>query len=151
MIRPRAVMVAGAAALSLVTGFEGLRTRAYYDPPGIPTVCYGHTGPDVKFGREYSFNECTRLLQQDLGVAAAAVRRAVKVPVSQDTFDALVSFTYNVGEGSLRKSTLLKKLNAGDVAGACRELPKWVYAGGVKLRGLVNRRAAEMAQCLKGT
>lgn len=149
-MNPRAAMAAGAAALTLITGFEGLRRFAYYDPPGIPTVCYGHTGPDVKFGREYSFNECTALLQKDVSVAAAAVQRAITRPIPQPTFDALVSFTYNVGEGSLRKSTLLKKLNAGDVAGACRELPKWVYAGGVKLNGLVKRRAAEMALCLKG-
>ena len=149
-MNPRAAMAAGAAALTLITGFEGLRRFAYYDPPGIPTVCYGHTGPDVKFGREYSFNECTDLLKKDVGVAAAAVQRAITRPIPQPTFDALVSFTYNVGEGSLRKSTLLKKLNSGDISGACRELPKWVYAGGVKLTGLVKRRAAEMAQCLKG-
>lgn len=149
-MNPRAVMAAGAAALTLITGFEGLRRHAYYDPPGIPTVCYGHTGPDVTFGREYSFNECTELLKQDVSVAAAAVQRAVGSPLPQPTFDALVSFTYNVGEGSLRKSTLLKKLKAGDIAGACRELPKWVYAGGVKLKGLERRRKAEMDLCLKG-
>lgn len=150
MANPRAIMAAGAAALTLVTGFEGLRRTAYYDPPGIPTVCYGHTG-NVQFNREYSFNECTALLQQDLGVAAGAVQRAAKVRLSQETFDALVSFTYNVGEGSLRKSTLLRKLNSGDIVGACNELPKWVYAGGVKLKGLVKRRAAEQALCLSGT
>jgi lysozyme len=72
------------------------------------------------------------------------------VRVSQDTFDALVSFTYNVGAGAFRTSTLLKKLNAGDTVGACNQLPRWNKAGGKVLPGLTRRRAAEQALCLKG-
>jgi lysozyme len=70
--------------------------------------------------------------------------------LAQPTYDAIVSFTFNVGEGNLRRSTLLRKLNAGDIVGACNELPRWNKAGGRVLPGLVKRRAEERALCLEG-
>lgn len=149
MSRTQLTLRVGAAAIALVTGYEGLRQTGYLDPVNIPTACYGHTKWAV-VGQFYTMDECSRLLEADLEIAASAVRQQVRVPIQQPTFDALVSFTFNVGQGNLATSTLLKKLNAGDIAGACRELPKWVYAKGRLLRGLVKRRAAEMAVCLKG-
>lgn len=144
-----ALLATSAAGVAFVSQHEGLRRSAYKDPVGIVTVCYGHTAT-ARMGQSYSKEACQALLQSDLRAAEAAVRRLVKVPLSQETFDALVSFTLNVGAGNLAKSTLLRKLNRGDYEGACRELPKWVSAGGVVLPGLVTRRAEEMKLCLEG-
>ncbi len=141
-----AISVGGVA---LIKGHEGLVQRSYVDPVGVVTACYGHTAT-ARLGQTFSREACDALLRQDLKVAEAAVRRHVKVPIAQPTYDALVSFTFNVGEGNLRSSTLLRKLNAGDIRGACLELDRWVYAKGRKLPGLVTRRADERNLCLKG-
>lgn len=149
MARARvAIAATGVALAAFVGGYEGLRQVPYLDAVQVPTVCFGHTS-EVE-PRWYSIEECHALLRADLFVAAKAVDRHVRIDIPQPTFDALVSFTFNVGEGNLRKSTLLRKLNSGDIRGACNELTRWVYAGGVKLRGLVTRRAAERDLCLKG-
>lgn len=148
MARARLALAAAAGALTLIAGYEGLRQSPYLDSVGVPTVCYGHTG--TVQNRWYPISECEQLLTQDVSKAAAAVNRLVVVPIQQPTFDALVSFTYNVGEGNLSRSTLLRKLNSGDTRGACDELSKWVYAGKQKLRGLERRREAERALCLQG-
>ncbi len=150
MSKARIVAGVGAAALALIAGFEGLRQQPYLDAVQVPTVCYGHTGSDIR-PRWYSAEECRSLLRQDADKAALAVRRLVRVPIAQPTFDALVSFTFNVGEGNLAKSSLLRKLNAGDIVGACNELPRWDKAGGRVLPGLTARRKAEQALCLQGT
>jgi lysozyme len=139
-----------AAALALIAGYEGLRQKPYLDAVQIPTVCYGHTGRDIE-PRWYSQAECTAILRQDADKAAAAVRRLARVPMTQPVFDALVSFTFNVGEDNLASSTLLRKLNAGDTVGACNEIPRWNKAGGRVLPGLTARRAAEQKLCLSGT
>ena len=149
-LRLRVVAAASAAALTLIAGYEGLRQKPYLDAVQVPTVCYGHTGRDIQ-PRWYSEQECRAILQQDAEKAAAAVRRLARVPMTQPVFDALVSFTFNVGEGNLASSTLLRKLNAGDTVGACNELPRWNKAGGRVLPGLVARRAAEQQLCLSGT
>lgn len=138
-----------ALAAALLMPFEGKHLAAYLDPPGIPTICWGHTG-GVKMGDTATDAECMVYLQQDLAVADAAVSRLVKINIAPETRAALISFVYNTGEGNFAKSTLLKKLNAGDVRGACDELQRWVYAKGVKLNGLVKRRAAEREMCLRG-
>ncbi len=148
MSPPRIAAAVGAGALALIATFEGVRNTPYLDAVQVPTVCYGHTG-DVE-PRWYSAAECRALLREDASKAAHAVRRLSKVPLAQPTFDALVSFTYNVGEGNLAASTLLRKLNAGDIAGACNELPRWNKARGRVLPGLTKRRLAERDLCLKG-
>jgi lysozyme len=138
-----------AMAASIVAMFEGRSLVAYLDPPGIPTICYGHTG-GVSIGDTATPEECEGLLAEDLKEAAVTFDKEVKIRVAEETRAALISFIYNAGSGSFKKSTLLKKLNAGDIKGACNELPKWVYAGGKRIQGLVNRRKAEQELCLKG-
>lgn len=139
-----AVSFGGAA---FIISHEGTVPTVYLDPVGIPTVCTGHTGTvsSVDVGRRYSSAVCADLLRQDLRSSEAAVKRAVKVPVTQDQYDALVSLTFNIGPGALQRSTLVRRLNAGQCAEAAAQFSRWVYARGQKLPGLVRRRAEERA------
>lgn len=131
--------------LELVKRFEGFRAKPYLCPAGVPTVGYGHTEGVSLSDPAISREMAEALLAKDLVVFAAGVARMLSAPVSQNQFDALVSFAYNVGLGNLRRSTLLRRVNEGDVAGAAREFAKWTKAKGVELPGLVKRRAAERA------
>jgi lysozyme len=124
---------------------EGVRLNAYLDSIGIPTIGVGHTGPEVCMGQTITPDECSALLRTDLAKAEDAVNFMVKVDINQDQFDALVSFAFNVGIGALGKSTLLRKLNAGDYAGAAAEFLRWDQAGGKHIPGLLKRRHAESA------
>jgi len=151
-VRQKVVAVAlavSAGGAAFIGSHEGNILRGYRDPVGIVTACRGHTAT-AQLGRIYSPQECDDLFRADILVAERAVQRLVRVPIAQPTYDALVSFTFNVGEANLARSTLLRKLNAGDVVGACNELPKWVYARNVRLPGLVTRRAEERLLCLEG-
>jgi lysozyme len=143
--RAAATLVISGAGLAGITQYEGTEHTVYLDPVAIPTVCVGHTSTvtAADVGKTYSDEQCALLLKQDTRVAQRAVGRLVKVPVSQGQYDALVSFTFNLGEGNLAKSTLLRKLNAGDCRGAAAEFPRWNKAGGRVLKGLVKRRAWE--------
>lgn len=134
------------SALGAVTivGYEGMKPKAYVDPVGVVTVCAGHT-KTASLGQTKTKAECVDLLRQDVVDAENAVKELVKVPLTQPQFDALVSFTFNVGEANLAKSTLLKRINDVDCWGAGKEFSKWVYAKGVLLPGLVKRRASERA------
>lgn len=137
------------AGLELVKEFEGLRLEAYLDPVGVWTIGYGHTSmagpPEVKKGMKLTSKEAEDLLLRDLKKYEDAVDRLVKVDLNDNQHAALSSFTYNLGEGNLKKSTLLKKLNDGDYSGASAEFPKWNKAGGKILKGLTRRREAERA------
>jgi GH24 family phage-related lysozyme (muramidase) len=133
-----------AQGLDLVKRFEGLRLAAYQDSAGVWTIGYGHTG-NVRPGQRITEAQAEQLLRKDVAWAEDAVRKNVDVPLSQGQFDALVSFTFNLGSGALQRSTLLKKLNAGDYAGAQAEFGRFVHAGGRVLPGLVRRRADEAA------
>ncbi len=135
------------AAVPVIQHFEGKRNAAYIDPVGIPTICYGHTG-GVKLGQRLSDDECTELLADDMLEALEAVDRCTRRPLLDHQRAAFVSFTFNVGGGKFCRSTMAKLASLGRVEEACRELPKWVFADGRKLPGLVKRRAAEMAVCL---
>ena len=141
------------AGLRLIQRCEGFRPRLYHDPIGLPTIGYGHlVRPDEPFeGVVLHEAEARALLVADAAVAEEAVREAATVPLSQSEFDALVSFTFNLGPGALRQSALLRRLNDGDRAGAAREFDRWVYAGGERLTGLVRRRAEERALFEHGT
>lgn len=153
--RPRSkrLALAGALAAAIAIPAEGLRQFAYYDPPGILTVCYGSTTNVVK-GKKYSLEECRARLDVDMAAAVDHVERcAPGLPVN-----ALAAFSdavYNIGPKIVcdtKTSTAARLLKAGDVSGACRQLPRWNKAsvGGamVELPGLTKRRAAEMKLCL---
>lgn len=128
--------------INLVKRFEGLELKAYRDSVGILTIGYGHTHA-VKAGDVITGEQADVFLREDLQVAELTINTNVKVKLTQGQFDALVSFVFNLGSGNFVKSTLIRKLNAGDYAGAANEFGKWVNAGGKKLPGLVKRRAAE--------
>ena len=136
----------------LVERFEGFRADWYADPAGVQTIGFGWTGdlPDG-FRPPLAVDDARRLLRQTVGRYEDAVRRLVDVPLSQRQFDALVSFTYNLGAGHLAASTLLRLLNAGDATAAAAEFDRWVYGGGRVLPGLVRRRAEERALFESGT
>jgi lysozyme len=131
------------AGLGLIKTFEGLRLTAYTCPAGVLTIGYGSTGPHVTPGKTITEAEAEALLLKDLTRFEKAVNSLVKVPLSQGAYDALVSFTFNCGEGALTESTLLRKLNAGEDPNTTAkvELPRWTNNG---LAGLVKRRAAEV-------
>ena len=132
----------------LIKRFEGCKLEAYPDPAtgGDPwTIGVGHTGPEVKSGMTISQAIADAYLIKDAQHAADTVNQAVTIPLTQGQFDALVSFVFNCGAGNFRKSTLLKKLNAGDTTSASLELLKWTKAAGKEMLGLVRRRAAEQS------
>lgn len=131
--------------IALIKHYEGLQLNPYICPAGKATIGYGHTGPDVVFGITITEADADKLLREDLHFAERGVETYVRVPLTQGQFDALVSFTYNLGVGAMRDSTLLKKVNAMDFEGAAAEFGKWVHGGGRVLPGLIKRRAAEVA------
>lgn len=135
--------------LAIIKQFEVFRATAYLCPAGIPTIGYGHTGADVTKSdvgvKTITEAEATELLRRDVITAEKALGRRVKVPLTQNQFDALCSFTYNLGEGNLASSTLLKLLNSGDYDGACQEFVKWNKVNKIALPGLTRRREAEAA------
>ncbi len=129
----------------LIKKWESLRLAAYLCPAGVPTIGYGHT-KGVKMGDTITESQADDMLSEDLIIYEGEVERLVSATLNQSQFDALVSFTYNIGGASLGSSTLLKKVNANPSdATIADEFKKWVYAGGVKLNGLVSRRAEESA------
>ena len=135
--------------LNLIKEFEGIRLTAYKCPADVWTIGIGHTSaagaPEVKPGMTITVQEAYEILNNDLNQYEDAINKFVKVPLTQNQFDALVSFVYNVGVGAFQKSTLLKKLNAGQYNAVPGELMKWTKAGGKELPGLVRRRRAEAA------
>ncbi|GHC19353.1 lysozyme [Aidingimonas halophila] len=135
-------MELSSAGLKLIQSHEGLRLEAYRDAVGIPTIGYGHT-KTAEMGQEITEAQALELLQSDVESFEDAVRDAVNVTITQNMFDALVSFAFNVGIGAFRDSTLLKKLNDHDYNGAADELLRWTKAGGKELAGLVKRREDE--------
>lgn len=128
--------------VELIKRYEGLRLVAYLDTGGVPTIGYGSTS-GVELGDAITPEGAERLLRKDLREAEDAVTVLCKVPLSQNQFDALASFTFNLGYGQVASSTLLRKLNAHNYSGAQNEFKRWVYDNGVKLNGLVKRREAE--------
>ncbi|WP_312227209.1 lysozyme [Pseudescherichia sp.] len=154
-LRKKLIGVAGAGALAIATvflggkdGVEGRKYEAYKDVAGVWTVCDGHTGRDIVKGKTYTDRECDNLLWKDLQPAKKTVDSLVKAPLNEYQRAALYSFVFNVGSDAFSKSTLLRKLNKGDHAGACEEMRRWVYAGGMKWKGLQNRREMERSLCL---
>lgn len=137
------------AGLALIMAFEGKENHAYLDVVKVPTICYGST-KGVRLGQYKNDDQCVTLLKAEASEYVSAVLGSTRVPLTQGQLDALTSFTYNLGVGNYRRSTLLRKLNAGDYCGAAAEFPRWNRAGGKVLKGLVKRRAIEQARFLEG-
>lgn len=135
--------------IALIKEFEGCKLTAYQDSVRVWTIGYGWTQPvdgkPIRAGMTIKQETAERLLKTGMVSYESDVSRLVKVGLTQGQFDALVSFTYNLGARSLSTSTLLRKLNAGDYAGAADEFLRWNKAGGKVLNGLTRRREAERA------
>lgn len=148
-------MEASANAVKLISEFEGFSSQPYKDIRGIATIGYGFThyldGRAVTMSDPaISRQDADTLLGQLASGIAARVCKLATVPISQNQLDALVSFAYNLGVGSLSGSTLLKLLNAGDYQGAAAQFVKWCRAGGGNVvPGLLRRRQAEQALFLQ--
>lgn len=133
----------------LTERFEGCRLSSYQDVKGVWTIGYGHT-TNVRQGQTCTQQQADSWLVSDVSWAEASVNRLVKVPVTQEEFDALVDFTFNVGVGAFANSTMLRRLNVNDHGRAAAEFLKWGYAGGIEVAGLLARRAAEQQEFLSG-
>lgn len=128
--------------VALIKEFEGCKLKTYKCSAGVDTIGFGSTGAHVKPGMVITQAQAESLLLKDLERFERGVARLAP-KTTQAQFDALVSFAFNLGLGNLEKSTLLKKHNAGDYAGAAAEFVKWNKAGGKVLAGLTRRREAE--------
>ena len=145
-------LVLSVAAVAGVAAFEGYRQQAYIPVPGdVPTIAHGTTvypdGQPVRIGDVTTPARALDYLRHDADKFARAVKRCAPVPMYQYEFDAFVSLTYNVGEGAFCRSTIARKLTAGDYAGACAGILSWDKFKGVPLRGLTTRRQAEYKTC----
>jgi lysozyme len=132
--------------LGIIKKFESFSPTIYICPAGYPTIGYGHlVKPQEReqFASGINTDQAEELLRQDVRTAERAVLRLITVPLTNGQFDALVSFTFNLGAGALQRSTLRRKVNRGDHANVPAEFKKWVWAGGRKLEGLIMRREAE--------
>lgn len=135
--------------MDFIRSYEALRLKAYDDSTGVWTIGYGHTAR-VMPGMTITESQAVDYFRTDLKSFERSVNKYVIVLITQNMFDALVSFTFNLGAGTLKRSTLLKKLNCNDFAGAAAEFDRFIYAGGKIMRGLVRRRAAEKEIFLNG-
>ncbi len=146
-------MTTSRVGINLITSYEDEKLIAYDDGVGVWTIGIGTTvypnGAKVKKGDKCTEEQALEYLQHDLKSFEKTVSDSVKVPLSQNQFDALVSLSYNIGSGAFKNSTLLKKLNAKDYAGAADQFPRWNKGGGKVLKGLVRRRDAERSLFLK--
>lgn len=145
---PVAAVVLAASTVIGIAEYEDYRETAYIPVPGdVPTIGYGSTA-GVKLGDRITPARALRRLGEEAeSVYATGVRKCVTVPLTPGEFGAFVSLTYNIGVPAFCGSTLVRKLNAGDYAGACREIDRWNRQGGKVLPGLVKRRAEERAIC----
>ena len=133
------------AGIDLIKSFEGFRPAAYICPAGKLTIGYGHTYR-VQITDQITEAEAEEFLRRDVADAESAIRYFVTAKLKQNQFDALVSFIYNVGIGNFSRSTLLKKINSGPDRNItiAKEFRKWIFSKGNKLKGLINRREAEI-------
>lgn len=143
------------AGEDFIKAFETLRLAPYLDQKGLPTQGWGHTDGVSMDSKPVSEFQAEKWFNSDVDFAEAAVNRYVSVPIRQNQFNALVDFTFNLGSGRLLTSTLLSKLNRGDIQGASKEFDRWVYYEDPRTKemakspGLINRRAAEQVLFLK--
>ncbi|MCP5364125.1 MAG: lysozyme [Hyphomicrobiales bacterium] len=139
--------------LDLIKRFEGFSPTIYLCPAGYETIGYGHVVRDwerERFADGIDEDEAQHLLRHDVRVAERAVLRLINVPLTDGQFSSLVSFTFNLGSGSLQRSTLRRKVNREEHEFVPAEFRRWVWAGGRKLKGLIRRRDAESARYVSG-
>ena len=149
-------LVLSAVAVLAIAQFEGYQSAAYVPVPGDKvTIGHGTTqypdGKAVRMGDKVTPERAMVLLKHDASRFEKAVKRCAPVPMHQREYDAFVSLTYNIGEAAFCKSTLARKLNAGDYAGACKEILRWDKFKGAPLRGLTLRREKEYQTCIEAT
>lgn len=137
------------AGIDLTKDFEGCRLKAYQDQKKVWTIGYGHT-KGVKQGMTCTQEQAEEWLREDVGEAEATVARLVKVPITQNQYDALVDFCFNLGTKNFYISTLRKLLNKSDYQGCANEFEKWNLVDGLVNAGIIRRRKAEKALFLKG-
>lgn len=142
-------MKTSALGVGMIQRFEGFSETVYMDSGGKATIGFGHLVREGEFYTTLSKAEASTLMQQDLQLAEAIVKRKVTVPLNQNQFAALVSLVYNIGPGNFSSSTLLKKLNAGDYRGASNEFLRWKHVAGEPVAGLERRRAIERTLFLR--
>lgn len=136
-------------AYDLTLPAEGLETRVYTDPVGLPTVCVGHMDKSLEIGKEYTLEQCVQMFAYDWKRHQEQLNAVVKVPYKSDwQKEALTDFTFNLGIGNVQSSTLLRLLNQGKHREACLQLTRWVKAKGKTLKGLVIRRDKTMPYCM---
>lgn len=143
------------AAASFIGPEEGISLKAYQDSVKVWTICRGHTGPEVKKGLVYTNAMCETLFKSDIWIAMQSVLSSLKVEVPEPTLVAFTSFTFNVGSGNFKSSTMLKLANQGKLVEACNQLPRWKFAGGMDCSvrsnncwGVWERRLREQELCL---
>lgn len=133
--------------LQLIKRFEGFSSKIYLDVAGLPTIGYGHLikpHETALFKPGITETQAEELLKQDIAVAENTVTRLISVPLTDSQFNALVSFTFNLGAGTLQRSTLRAKLNREEYWSVPQEMMRWIYADGRKIQGLILRRMAEV-------
>jgi len=148
-----AAIALSASGVVSITSSEGFTSKAIVPTKGdVPTYGYGTTrkidGSPVRMGDTITRKQAAELVNRDVSRFSAAIKRCVTVPLTQGEFDAYVSLAYNIGSGAFCKSTLVKRLNAGDYAMACAEIKRWDKMGGRVLRGLTARRDREYRMCV---
>lgn len=152
--KPITVAIASALTLAVATPFvakwEGLETRTYRDIVGIPTVCYGQTGPNIRMGMQFTAKECRAMLDASLLQFAQHLDRCVATPLTPYQGAAVLELGYNVGVAAVCRSTLVRMIKEGRPATEwCYQLRRWVKAQGRTYKGLVNRREDSLQMCLK--
>ncbi len=142
------------AGVQFLIDQEGWANRVYRDSVGLPTVCVGVMDKSLKVGTRYTDEECVALTVKQLQQFIRVIDSVVLVPINDEMRTALISLVYNIGEDAFRRSTLLKKLNAGDYVGAANQFTVWVYGGAgpkkVVIQGLLNRRLREQSMFRRG-
>jgi lysozyme len=145
-----AIILASASIIATIRHDEGREYRPYQDIVGVWTVCDGITGPDVIHGKVYTDQECNALTIKHVEKHGSQLLDCIHVRITQQMYEALAGWAYNVGTGAACKSTAIRYINKGMYHAGCKDLLRWNRAGGQVVRGLTLRRERESAACIRG-